>query len=186
VKRGGQTTVRHGLVLPRPTAELRDALFGRPRYVTVGGAVLPDPSWLEDTTTSFSAGSFLPGEGDEVRVHRRVLGRLLELFDAWEDAGLLPHVLTLDRVFEWRPVIRRGAEIVGTARFERDVVEFGPHTHGNAFDINGEWNPLGRSTAREGERGSVVPLLHIARERGWWCGYDWGSNAAKHFELVKL
>lgn len=152
---------------PMPTFPLRERLFGKPRAIGFeGGLWMAEPEWLEETMSEvYILGKFYP-------CHRLAVEPILGLFNAWDKADLTKLVLSVDRVYEFRPT--------STGQF------FLPHTHGNAFDINGEWNPTNKPPAREGEKGCVLPLLEIARAHGFWCGADWASPTGKHFELTRL
>lgn len=144
------------------TARQRDALFGRP-YVERDGLLHPDPHWQEKHLVHVRF------RGIDYRCHVRVREPFRALIDAWDRAKVLRHVLTLDRFWEWDTCV------MGT-RMKR-------HCHGNAFDVNAKWNPIGRP-AYTGE-GGTAPLLEVARAEGWACAADRGP-VARHFELARL
>lgn len=107
--------------------------------------------------------------GLDYRVHRKAKEPFLSLIDAWMRAGVFRCVRTLDRFYEFQTT--------------PDGVHLRRHCHGNAFDVNSAWNPLGR--AAHAGPGGTRPLIAIARARGWRCLADRGL-VAKHFELVRL
>lgn len=144
------------------TAAKRDALFGVPYRVGLGGQLEPSARWELECLTRVRF------QGIDYRCHRRVKEPFLQLVDAWMRAGVLRHVRVLDRFYQF--------ETYDGRRLKR-------HCHGNAFDVNSAWNPIGgRPHAGEG---GTLPLLPIARAQGWWCGADRGP-VAKHFELETL
>lgn len=142
---------------PRPTPELRNKLFGRV------GTTMPPPRRLLDLTL-LNLGTH--------EVHVLAWSPMVDLFHAWTLAGLIQHVQTVDRV--WAP------------NFSPDGRPL-THAHGNAFDINSQWNPNHTPGAPVAAPGHIPEgLLAIARRMGWWVGADWRSPARKHFELTVL
>lgn len=147
---------------PRPTDRLRNALFGvvsRDKRPPLTSILIPQTSgpriiWRDHL------------------VHELAALHITRLFIAWERAGLLPFVLSVDRTY--------------VARFSPDGRPL-THSHGNAFDINSRWNPLDGPQATEGSDGHIPhALLDIARRSGFWCGSDWRTPTNKHFELTQL
>lgn len=57
------------------------------------------------------------------------------------------------------------------------------HAWGAAFDINVQWNQLGREPAALGQEGSVIELLPIAYSRGFYWGGLFSSKDGMHFQL---
>lgn len=105
--------------------------------------------------------------------HKKGVGQVVELFQAWEDAGLKNKVLTWGG--SWAPRFIRGSRSV-----------LSNHSTATAFDINVPWNGLGRQPALVGRKGSVRELVEIAVEHGFWWG-GWFSRAdGMHFELNKI
>jgi hypothetical protein len=110
--------------------------------------------------------------------------QLLDVFDAWEHAGLLPYVLTFDGA--WVPRFKRGRVPAGAVPgqvfpFSHDLSN---HALGTAFDINARWNELGTPGAAMGAPGYVGDLAGIAAEHGWFWGRHFGARPdAMHFEL---
>ncbi len=144
------------------TLSRRNALFGTP-YLEQDGQRVCNPLW--------EAQSLVPVRvlGIEYRIHRKVRPFFELLIDAWQRAGVFRYVRSLDRIYEFST--------------NPDGIALRRHCHGNAFDVNSAFNPIGRPAhAREG---GTLPLLDIARAEGWTCLADRGP-VAKHFELNRL
>lgn len=110
--------------------------------------------------------------GQNVRLHRLVQPHFRTLIAAWQQADLLKYVLTFDGAFA--PRFRRGTNPVLSA-----------HAWGSAFDINAKWNGLGCPPAPIGAEGTVLPLVPIAKQLGWFWGGDFtGRKDAMHFEFA--
>jgi hypothetical protein len=113
-----------------------------------------------------------PASG-KVQFHRLVAPKVVELFAAWESAGLIGTVLTWAGSFVPRFV--RGSKSVLSS-----------HAHGSAFDINAAWNGLGAVPARLGAKGSVRQLVAAANALGFYWGGHFSRPDGMHFELAKL
>lgn len=151
---------------PRPTRQLRDRLWGTPDYTIANNRAVAGGRWERENLCEVTVS--IGGVAQRHRIHRAVHPHFVGLVHAWHEAGVWDLVLTLDRVYEldhFRGFLRA-------------------HAHGSAFDINLAWNPNGKPGAVG--KGTVLPLLEIARSRGWWCGADWTTPAAKHFELTRV
>ncbi len=112
-----------------------------------------------------------PSSG-RVWCHREVAGPMVDLWAAWDQAGLLPLVRTWAGM--WVPRFIRGSRTT-----------LSNHAFGTAFDINYAWNRLGRDPAPRGAKGSVVDLVPIANGLGWWWGGHYsGRKDGMHFEYV--
>jgi hypothetical protein len=122
-------------------------------------------------------------EGKSVRIHRKVMQPFLDLFAAWEKAGLVKYLLTFDGC--WCPRFKRQ---MGTLEQRRQECahctenDLSNHCWGSAFDINSHWNPLGKP-ATEGT-GTVLPLVDLAAEHGFGWGGAWRRPDAMHMEYV--
>lgn len=107
-----------------------------------------------------------------VRFHKRAAPQLQALWAAWEAADLLRYVLTYDGAFNARYI--RGSK-----------VSLSNHAYGTAFDINAEWNGLGREPAYG--KGSVRPLVRIAESYGFYWGGNFSGRAdGMHFEANRI
>ncbi len=61
------------------------------------------------------------------------------------------------------------------------------HAFGSAFDINMEWNALGKTPAAVGAQGSVRELVPTANEFGFYWGGHFKSRAdGMHFEVARI
>lgn len=110
----------------------------------------------------------------KVLLHRLAVEPFKALLSAWGDAGLLPRVLTFDGA--WAPRFIRGSRTV-----------LSNHAWGTAFDINARWNPLGARPTPVGSPGSVLGLVDIAHEYGWFWGGHFRTRAdGMHFELARV
>ena len=111
-----------------------------------------------------------------VYVNEKLVDQMSSLFSDWENEGLLDLLLTWDGAYAPRFV--RGSKTT-----------LSNHSWGTAFDINAAWNPLGKSGAVVGEKGSVRKLVSLAVKNGfYWGGGAWGSGRidCMHFEAGVL
>jgi hypothetical protein len=114
-----------------------------------------------------------PSSG-RLRFHKNAIPQLKALWLAWEDAGVIDHVLTYEG--SYNPRFIRGS---------RDILS--NHAYGSAFDINYRWNRLGTIPALEGQEGSVRELVDIANQHGFfWGGHFKARPDGMHFEVAKL
>lgn len=110
---------------------------------------------------------------DRVRFHKLAANQLQKLWQDWENAGLLPLVLTWAGSFV--PRFIRGSTTV-----------LSNHSFGSAFDINVAWNQLGVVPALVGQKGCVRELVPIANENGFYWGGHFSKNDGMHFEVAKI
>lgn len=103
--------------------------------------------------------------------HRDVAQAVQELFQAWEEAGLIKLIRSWDGAFV--PRFIRGS-----------TTSLSNHSWGTAFDINYRWNGLGAEPALVGEDGSVRELVPIAGELGWYWGGFFTRKDGMHFEAT--
>ncbi len=109
-----------------------------------------------------------------VGFHRLAEAQLRDLWHGWDEAGLLSRVRTWHGSFNPRFV--RGS-----------TTTLSNHAYGSAFDINMDWNELGRQPALLGEEGSVRELVGIANEHGfYWGGHFRNRLDGMHFEIAEL
>lgn len=109
-----------------------------------------------------------------VPFHRKAKQQLVDLFAAWEEAGLI------ELVRSWA-----GSYSARFIRGSRTLLS--NHAWGTAFDINAEWNPLGARPALVGSAGSVRKLVPLANEHGFfWGGHFSGRPDGMHFECARL
>jgi peptidoglycan hydrolase-like protein with peptidoglycan-binding domain len=108
--------------------------------------------------------------------------QLKKLWQDWENAGLLVHILTFDGAFN--PRFQRSTKKPKPHWTKRPLSN---HAWGTAFDINAGWNPLGKETASFGKKGCVWELVRLAHENGfYWGGHFEGRMDGMHFELAKI
>jgi len=114
----------------------------------------------------------LPG-GDKATFHRMVRPRFEELVAAWEEEGLLGDILSWNGSYASRFV--RGSKASVSA-----------HAYGAAFDINAPYNRLKQPPAPLGTKGSVLRLVPLAEQFGWYWGGHMRRPDGMHFELARF
>lgn len=122
-------------------------------------------------------GQLVGGGPRMVEIHRNVKDSFLEMWQRWEDDGLLDRIITWAGT--WVPRFVRGSR-----------TSLSNHAFGTAFDINAPWNGLRRVPALKGEKGCVRELITIANDCGWWWGgHGWPPYYSKldgmHFEATE-
>lgn len=111
------------------------------------------------------------GPRGKVFLHEKAAQPMIDLWQRWENEGLLEHVLT------WA-----GLWVTRFVRGSRSVLS--NHAYGTAFDINAPWNGLRRRPALVGQKGCVRELVPIANELGWFWGGHFSRTDGMHFEYV--
>ena len=167
------------------TARTRERLFGSFRYEAAPTSRNPErikilDDWesqnIQTVTLPQLKGVPVYGQrsSGRMRFHIKAVEQLKALWAAWEEAGVLHHVLTYEGSFNPR-FIRGSRETLSN------------HAYGSAFDINHQWNRLGVVPALEGQEGSVRELVDIANEYGFYWGGHFRRRAdGMHFEVAKL
>jgi hypothetical protein len=119
----------------------------------------------------------VPGGSKSGRLafHRKAAQQVQGLWKAWEDAGLLPLILSWDGAYNPR-FVRGGA----------DTQILSNHAFGTAFDLNARWNRLGAEPATSGQPGCVYPLVPIAHRFGFYWGGHFSRRDGMHFEVAVL
>lgn len=157
---------------PVPPDPARGTL-GEPERVAIAGRWVADNILRVDTPQLAHLGR------RTLRMHRLAAEPLQAMLAAWESAGLLKHVLTVNGAFY--PRYKRGK--TGPNATHADL---STHSWGCALDICAPWNRLGKPPAPLGTRGSVVELVPIAEQHGFaWGGY-WTRPDGMHFELARV
>jgi hypothetical protein len=174
---------------PRPASlqplvsnEERAQVFGRFQFVPAPRAGNPEAikitdGWERQNIVKVEIPQLIgvsdaPHDGI-VYFHAKVREQVTALFKAWEDAGLLPLVLT------WG-----GSYVPRFVRGSRSTLS--NHAFGSAFDINVEWNPRGVRPMLKGRKGSVRELAPLANEHGfYWGGHYRNRPDGMHFEMAK-
>ncbi len=139
-------------------------------------SIIVDPSWISQNIvyTHIPQLSGVKGfpKSCKIPFHKAGSEKLIILFKRIEEAGLLNRVLTWDGSFVPRFV--RGSKTY-----------LSNHAWGSAFDINAKWNPLGSKPAPKGSEGSVIELVSIANDSGfYWGAHFSGRPDGMHFELA--
>jgi hypothetical protein len=97
----------------------------------------------------------------------------VDLFKAWEDAGLKHLILSWGGSYN--------------ARFIRgSTTRLSNHSFGAALDINVAWNPLGAEPALVGKQGSVRELVPLANQHGVYFGGHFVRRDGMHFEIAEI
>jgi len=161
------------------TSRQRETLFGRFRYEAAHDlndkdAIIIKDNWESENIVKIQIPQLIAIKGNsDVRCHKLVAKQMQQLWQAWEDRGLLQYVLTWDGMFY--------------PRFVRGVYgQLSNHSWGTAFDINYEWNRLGQTPAFVGEKGSVRLLVDTAFEYGFYWGGWFSRKDGMHFECFKI
>jgi len=109
-----------------------------------------------------------------VPFHRQGAAQLKALWQDWEDAMLLPLVLSFAGT--WAPRFVRGSKTY-----------LSNHAWATAFDINANFNALGAVPALVGKTGSVRKLVALANENGfYWLGHSSSRPDGMHFEMARV
>lgn len=114
-----------------------------------------------------------PYNTNKITVHKIVADQFINLFKAWENAGLLPLILSFDGSFN--PRLIRGSS-----------TSLSNHAFGVAIDINVHWNGLGVTPALKGQKGSVRELVPVANSFGFYWGGHFMRKDGMHFEIAKI
>jgi len=133
-------------------------------------------SWEEDNIEWVNvpqlAGFRNAKRNGDIQFHRIAAKQLVDLWKAWDDAGLLGLVLSFE-----------GSYVPRFVRGSRTVLS--NHAFGSAFDINMRWNRLGAVPALAGQEGSVRELVETANQFGfYWGGHFRDRPDGMHFEIA--
>jgi len=169
----------------------RQAIFGKFQYEPAGikndpEAIVITDTWERDNIISIAIPQLggIRGSGSaKIQFHKKAVDQLLALFKAWEDADLIPLILSWGG--SYAPRFIRGSR-----------VRLSNHAYASAFDINVAWNYMGTRPALVGCQGSVRELVPIANELGFFWGGHYGFNKTgqqtggrpdgMHFEIAKI
>jgi hypothetical protein len=161
----------------------RESIFGKFAFVPAPTKNNPEAiritdGWASKNITSVSIpqldGISGAPRGGTIPLHTLLVSQTIKMFKVWEEAGLMPRVLTWAGT--WVPRFSRGSRTY-----------LSNHSWGTAFDINVAWNGLGVRPALVGQTGSVRELVEIATEHGFYWG-GWFNNRpdGMHFEAYKV
>ncbi|MBO2009245.1 M15 family metallopeptidase [Hymenobacter negativus] len=158
----------------------RQQLFGKFRFVAAPTRDNPENIKVLDNWASQHIGiAHLPAVGSpvpaKIEFHKLAIPQVEQLWQDWQQAGLLGHVRTWDGSYV--PRFIRGSR-----------TQLSNHAFGTAFDINAAFNRLGTIPARLGQPGSVRDMVELANKNGfYWGGHFGGSRTdGMHFEIAKL
>jgi len=108
----------------------------------------------------------------KIKVHQKAAQQFTNLFNAWQKAGLSPLIISYSGCFNPR-LVRGGNDL-------------SRHSWGTAFDINAEWNGLNITPPKRGEKGSVLELVKISNDNGFYWGGHFPRLDGMHFEIAQL
>lgn len=160
-----------------PTAAERNRLFGTFQYRNNGdGTIKILGGWASENIVRVEIPQLVGVEGAPktgvVLFHKKGAVQLQEFFEAVEEEGLKHLILTWAGSFY--PRFIRGSR-----------TSLSNHSWGTAFDINAAWNGLGRQPAPVGAKGSLLKIVPIANEFGFFWGGHYNSRLdGMHFELA--
>lgn len=107
--------------------------------------------------------------------HRKAAKQIVSLWQAWQESGLLKHLLTYSGDYVPRFVRGKAHEQV-----------LSNHAFATAFDINYAWNRLGVEPATSGMKGCVYELVPLAHQHGFCWGGHFTRRDGMHFEIAKI
>ena len=170
----------------------RHAVFGNFKYASAATPLNPEAiTFLDDwpdkniLTVNIPQLALIPGiehqgkivgagpKSGNVSCHRLIADQMKALWQAWEDADLLHHIITWAGM--WSPRFIRGSRVT-----------LSNHAFGTAFDINAPWNGLNRAPAAAGKRGCVWALVPLAHEHGFYWGGHFTRRDGMHFEATVI
>lgn len=163
------------------TQAQKDALFGKftfspnPTRSNPEGIIIHG-NWQKENIVMLDVSQLAKATHNKFRrmqFHIKAKDQLLGLFAAWEKAKLVDRILSYGG--SYNPRFIRGSRTV-----------LSNHATGTAFDINVQWNGLGRTPAKMGERGCVYELVGIANDYGFYWGGHFSRLDGMHFEVAKI
>lgn len=128
----------------------------------------------------------LPGRS--IRMHTLVRWQFVALWQAWQDAGLLPLILSFDGMWSPRYVRQTGTIEERTEKCKTlDETHLSRHCFGSAFDVNAAENPLGHDLLPDGVRGTTAPLIPLAHAHGFMNGSQFVHRKdSMHFQVFRV
>jgi len=158
----------------------RKRIFGQFAYVPAPTASCPEgirfvDNWPSENIVTVEVPQLVGVQGatGKVQFHKLAAPQLVALFQAWEDAGLMP--LVRSWAGSWAPRFIRGSRTY-----------LSNHAWATAFDINAGWNGLGAQPALKGRPGSVRELVALALDHGCFWGGWFDRKDGMHFEVCAL
>lgn len=162
-----------------PTAAERNKMFGTFNYQNKGdGTIRILGGWESQNIVRVSIPQLIGVEAAPktgiVTFHKKGAEQLQGFFQAVEDENLQHLILSWAGSFY--PRFIRGSRTT-----------LSNHSWGTAFDINAAWNGLGKQPAPVGAKGSLLKLVPIANDFGFFWGGHYNSRLdGMHFELAVL
>jgi hypothetical protein len=153
-------------------------LFGTFPYTinANGSTITVTNNWRQNNMVTIEIpqiANLLPYRTNKMTVHKKVAEQFKTLFNEWEKAGLIHLVKTYDGAYNARLI--RGSKTALSS-----------HAYGIAFDINTKWNGLGVNPPLPGEEGTLVELVNIASDCGFYWGGFFSRKDGMHFEIGKI
>lgn len=158
-----------------PGEAARLSMFGSFNYTALAsGEIRITDGWEDRNIVRVLVPELVRFAPKGVTFHHAAVPQLLSLFKAWRDAGLINRLASWDGSFVPRMI--RGSQ-----------TKLSNHAFGSAFDINCDFNGLGRVPARKGSPGCVRELVPLANQHGFfWGGHYTSRPDGMHFEVAKL
>lgn len=108
-----------------------------------------------------------------IRLHKVVVPSFLGLMQAVEDEGCLGDLLSVDGAF--------------FARYIRNsTTSLSNHAYGSAVDFNSDYNGMGNTPAKSGQRGCMYRVATIAQRFGWYWGGHFSRRDGMHLEFAAV
>ena len=164
---------------PLVTNDERQRLFGILEYKHAPTSdnrenILITNNWERENMIKVNIKQLKPIKGSEtVYFHKKGASQLIQLFNDWEENGLMHNILTWHG--SYNPRLVRGSNVT-----------LSNHAFGTAFDINRQWNGLGAVPALIGQKGSVRDLVKLAHQNGFYWGGHFSRRDGMHFEVAKI
>lgn len=163
--------------------DARMKLFGKMSYISAPVKGNPENisiqgSWARDNLCIIEIPQLIGVAGapttGKVQCHRLVADAIRFLFVELEQNELLDDIHHWDGMF--CPRFVRGSKVT-----------LSNHSFGTAFDINAQWNPIGKPPAAEGKLGCLYRIVPFANKHGFYWGGHYGKRPdGMHFEYSRI
>jgi hypothetical protein len=157
----------------------RMQLFGELKYISAPVKGNPENisiqgSWARDNLCIIEIPQLIGIAGyAKVQCHKLVADAMRFLFIDLEQQDLLDDIHTWDGMF--CPRFIRGSKTT-----------LSNHSFGTAFDINAQWNPIGKPPAAEGKLGCLYRIVPVVNKHGFYWGGHYSSRPdGMHFEYSR-
>lgn len=136
--------------------------------------IVIEGAWEDENIVSVSVEGLDAVDKDgRIRLHRKVAAQVQGFFKEVKDKGLSNLIISSDGAFV--PRFQRGSKTA-----------LSNHSWGSAFDLNADYNGLGKTPAGYGEQGCLLPLVPIAHTWGLYWGGHFSRCDGMHFEVGKI